>query len=73
MTKISLVAAAALLISGGAAFAGSDHYGSDFVYQPTSSLSTSIDHTFTASIVHTGRKPVRPLFDPEPGQGIWGH
>ena len=73
MTRISLMAAA-LLVSAGAAFAGSDHYGSDFVYRPTPSVSTSIDHSFTASIDHTpGNQSNRPLFDPEPGQGIWGH
>jgi hypothetical protein len=45
MTKIALTAAA-LLVATGAAFAGSDHYGSANANQPAASVDTS----FTASI-----------------------
>ncbi|PBB96846.1 DUF680 domain-containing protein [Mesorhizobium sp. WSM3862] len=73
MTRASL-ATAALLVSGSAAFAGSDHYGSDNVYRPTAPVSTNIDHNFTASIDHHKRHvSLGSPFDPEPGQGIWGH
>jgi ABC-type glycerol-3-phosphate transport system substrate-binding protein len=53
MTKIALTAAA-LLVATGAAFAGSDHYGS--ATQPAASVDTS----FTASIKSdaNAQKPV---------------
>jgi hypothetical protein len=52
MTKIAL-AAAAILVAMGNAFAGSDHYGSDGVNQPAAPVAGSvsnIDNSFTASI-----------------------
>ncbi len=63
MKKIALTAAAALLVSAGAAFAESDHYGSDGVNQPAV---TSVDSSYTSSIHSTSaaqnndhvRKPV---------------
>jgi hypothetical protein len=45
MTKIALTAAA-ILVATGSAFAGSDHYGSMNVDQPT----VAVDHSVTASI-----------------------
>ena len=45
MTKIALTAAA-LLVATGAAFAGSDHYGSTNANQPA----VSVDTSSTASI-----------------------
>jgi hypothetical protein len=56
MTKIALTAAA-LLVATGAAFAGSDNYGSANANQPAASADTS----FTASIKKSdvdGQKPV---------------
>ncbi len=50
MKKIALTAAAALLVSAGAALAASDHYGSDGVNQPAVS---SVDSAHTASIRST--------------------
>ncbi|RWF72072.1 MAG: DUF680 domain-containing protein, partial [Mesorhizobium sp.] len=45
MTKIALTAAA-LLVATGAAFAGSDNYGSANAHQPAASVDTS----YTASV-----------------------
>ncbi|MBN9244618.1 MAG: DUF680 domain-containing protein [Mesorhizobium sp.] len=50
MNKIVLTAAAALLVSAGAAFAGSDHFGSNGANQ---SAVTSVDSSYTASIHST--------------------
>ncbi|MGX8008542.1 DUF680 domain-containing protein [Mesorhizobium sp. ORM8.1] len=52
MTKIALTAAA-LLVATGAAFAGSDHYGSANANQPAASVDTS----FTASIKSDANAP----------------
>src|SRR5882757_9971313 len=52
MTKTAL-AAAAMLVACGSAFAGSDHYGSDGVNQPPAPVAgavSNIDKSFTASI-----------------------
>jgi hypothetical protein len=83
MTKIALTAAA-ILVATGAAFAGSDHYGSDNVNQPA--ITAPAGNAITAGNIdrsHTGsiRKPVEhhgfkltPDSDqPESGQGIWGN
>jgi hypothetical protein len=69
-----ILVTAALLVSVGAAVAGSDHYGSGGDQQPA----TTSDTTHTAStkkdnnagVPQTVRKPIVP--DREPGQGIWG-
>ncbi|MBZ9767331.1 DUF680 domain-containing protein [Mesorhizobium sp. CA6] len=56
MTKIALTAAA-LLVATGAAFAGSDNYGSANANQPAASVDTSL----TASVKKSdadARKPV---------------
>lgn len=76
MKKTSL-AAAALLVAAGNAFAGSDHYGSNWVQQPA----TSSESMHTSSIRKTSndaglpKKTVRKQVVPsnESGQGIWGH
>jgi hypothetical protein len=74
MTKIALTAAA-LLVATGAAFAGSDHYGSDGVNQPAVTQSSSnVDRTVTGSINSVQRDlHITPDSNqPESGQGIWG-
>lgn len=48
MTKIALTAAA-LLVATGAAFAGSDHYGSANANQPAASVDTSSTASITKS------------------------
>jgi hypothetical protein len=85
MTKIAL-AAAAILVAMGSAFAGSDHYGSNNASQPVA----NIDHALTASIrkpgmAHNGvdtmimTGPATTQSGPaesgpiESGQGIWGN
>ncbi|MER8504429.1 DUF680 domain-containing protein [Mesorhizobium sp. M0204] len=76
MTKIALTAAA-ILVATGTAFAGSDHYGSDNVNQPTAPAA-NVDNTFTGSIrkpvasEHTGAKTTSESVAPESGQGNWG-
>ncbi|MES0156121.1 DUF680 domain-containing protein [Mesorhizobium sp. M0018] len=76
MTKLAL-AAAAILVATGTAFAGSDHYGSDNVNQPAATAA-NVDNTFTGSIrkpvtsEHTGAKITSESVAPESGQGIWG-
>lgn len=76
MTKLAL-AAAAILVATGTAFAGSDHYGSDNVNQPVATAA-NVDNTFTGSIrkpvtsEHTGAKITSESVAPESGQGIWG-
>ncbi|MER8785271.1 DUF680 domain-containing protein [Mesorhizobium sp. M1006] len=76
MTKLAL-AAAAILVATGTAFAGSDHYGSDNVNQPAATAA-NVDNTFTGSIrkpvtsEHTGAKITSESVAPESDQGIWG-
>jgi hypothetical protein len=73
--KIVAFAAMAFIIATGGAFAGSDHYGSNF-WQPTVG---HVDGSYTASI----KKPTRKVIPKAPktspynptdgyGQGIWG-
>ncbi|MDG4883902.1 DUF680 domain-containing protein [Mesorhizobium sp. WSM4884] len=85
MNKIVLTAAA-LLVATGSAFAGSDHYGSNNVNQPTANQSAviqsgdNIDRGVTASIrrpdddraEHRAFKLTPDSVQPESGQGIWG-
>ncbi|WP_217576605.1 DUF680 domain-containing protein [Mesorhizobium sp. GbtcB19] len=56
MTKIALTAAA-LLVATGAAFAGSDHYGSANANQPAASVDTS----FTGSIKKSDAGAQKPV------------
>ncbi|MER8546278.1 DUF680 domain-containing protein [Mesorhizobium sp. M0684] len=76
MTKLAL-AAAAILVATGTAFAGSGHYGSDNVNQPAATAA-NVDNTFTGSIrkpvtsEHTSAKITSESVAPESGQGIWG-
>ncbi|WP_296736329.1 DUF680 domain-containing protein [Mesorhizobium sp.] len=82
MNRIALTAAA-LLVATGAAFAGSDNYGSNNVNQPAASTapvaSTGVDTTITGSINAVRKFEHRDLLikgdsnQPESGQGIWGH
>ncbi|MER8554881.1 DUF680 domain-containing protein [Mesorhizobium sp. M0976] len=74
--KMTVLAAAALVITAGSAIAGSDHYGSNGGQQPA----TASDNMYTSSIKKmnndirvpkTVRKPTVP--SDEYGQGIWGH
>ncbi|MER9657711.1 DUF680 domain-containing protein [Mesorhizobium sp. M0152] len=73
--KMTALAAAALVVTAGNAIAGSDHYGSNGVQQPT----TASDNTYTSSTKKTKNnagmpKTVRkPVSNDEYGQGIWGH
>ncbi|RWA73219.1 DUF680 domain-containing protein [Mesorhizobium sp. M1C.F.Ca.ET.193.01.1.1] len=78
MNKIAL-AAAALLVATGSAFAGSDHYGSDNVNQPAVTQSAAprdnIDRSITGSIRKFEQRDLKITPDqnqPESGQGIWG-
>ena len=79
MNKIAL-AAAAIFIATGGAFAGSDHYGSDNANQPVASVA-GVDHAATGAVKNTdvaARKAadtrMKTTTDwPEPGQGIWGN
>ena len=79
MKKV-ILAAAAFLFASGMAFAGSDHFGSDFVpaagsYPTTHSMMSSkaVDPSVTKSI--TGSAAGQSILDmpAEYGQGIWGH
>jgi hypothetical protein len=76
MTKIALTAAA-LLVATGAAFAGSDHYGSDNANQPTVTQSSSnVDRTVTGSIRTFEQRDLKITPDsnqPQSGQGNWGN
>ncbi|MDX8531447.1 DUF680 domain-containing protein [Mesorhizobium sp. VK25A] len=56
MTKIVLTAAA-LLVATGAAFAGSDHYGSANANQPAA----SVDISYTASIKKSDADAQKPV------------
>ena len=73
MTKIA-VTVAAILLATAAAFAGSDHYGSENVDRPQSPV--GIDHSVTAStrtpVNHNNPDSATGDFQSEPGQGIWG-
>ncbi|OBQ59976.1 DUF680 domain-containing protein [Mesorhizobium erdmanii] len=79
MNKIALTIAA-ILVATGAAFAGSDHYGSDNANQPVASLA-GVDHAVTGAVKNTdiaGQKAadakMKTTADwPESGQGIWGN
>ncbi|WP_192257769.1 DUF680 domain-containing protein [Mesorhizobium silamurunense] len=80
MNKIAL-AAAALLVATGSAFAGSDHYGSDNVNQPAVTQSVApqsgdnIDRSITGSIRKFEQRDLKITPDqnqPQSGQGIWG-
>jgi hypothetical protein len=75
MTKIALIAAA-LLVATGAAFAGSDHYGSDNVNQPAvTAPAGNVDNSITGSIRTFEKRDLHITPDsnqPESGQGIWG-
>jgi hypothetical protein len=79
MNKIALTAAA-LLVATGAAFAGSDNYGSNNVNQPAvtatvPAASTGIDRTVTGSIRHFEHRDLKITADqnqPQSGQGVWG-
>ncbi|MET3590910.1 MULTISPECIES: DUF680 domain-containing protein [Mesorhizobium] len=56
MTKIALTAAA-LLVAAGAAFAGSDNYGSANANQPAA----SVDSSYTASVKKSDANVQKPL------------
>ncbi|TGQ12117.1 MULTISPECIES: DUF680 domain-containing protein [unclassified Mesorhizobium] len=56
MTKIALTAAV-LLVAAGAAFAGSDNYGSANANQPAASVDTS----FTAAVKKSDADVQKPL------------
>ncbi|WP_214474807.1 DUF680 domain-containing protein [Mesorhizobium sp. dw_380] len=79
MNRLALAAAAILLATGGA-FAGSDHYGSDNANQPVASVA-GVDHAVTGAVENTymaGHKAADTRMNtatdwPEPGQGIWGN
>ncbi|MFK0690566.1 DUF680 domain-containing protein [Mesorhizobium sp. IMUNJ 23033] len=57
MKKIALTAAA-ILVATGAAFAGSENYGSNNANQPTTAV---VDSTMTASIRTTDAPVQKPL------------
>lgn len=80
MKKIIL--ATAFLFVSGMAFAGSDHFGSDFVpaassYPTTHSMMSggAVDHSATKSITDGAAEGSATSGMPAPGygQGIWGH
>lgn len=73
--KTVALAAVAFIIATGSAFAGSDHYGSNY-WQPTVG---SIDGSHTASIKRTAKKAIQKAPKTSPynpadsyGQGLWG-
>jgi hypothetical protein len=76
MTKIALTAAA-LLVATGAAFAGSDHYGSDNVNQPAVTAPVgNVDNSITGSIRTFEQRDLHitpSQNQPESGQGNWGN
>ena len=53
--KTIALSAAALLVAAGSAFAGSDHFNSDAVNYPAS----SVDSSYTASVNDNGQHVVR--------------
>lgn len=57
MNKIALTAAALLVAATGAAFAGSDNYGSTSANQPAASVDTS----YTASIKKSDTNVQKPV------------
>ena len=80
MKKI-ILATAAFLFASGMAFAGSDHFGSDFVpaassYPTTHSMMSNgaVDHSATKSITDSAAESNATSGMPAPGygQGIWG-
>jgi len=76
MNKIALTAAA-LLVATSAAFAGSDHYGSDGVNQPAvTAPAGNVDNTITGSIRTFEQRDLHITPDsnqPQSGQGNWGN
>jgi len=82
MKKI-ILATAAFLFASGMAFAGSDHFGSDFVpaassYPTTHSMMSggAVDHSVTKSIITDSAAEANAtsgMPGPGYGQGIWGH
>ncbi|RUZ00909.1 MULTISPECIES: DUF680 domain-containing protein [unclassified Mesorhizobium] len=77
MNRIALTAAA-ILVATGAAFAGSDNYGSDNVNQPVvTSHAVNVDHSYTASthrqVKHRDLTLMPDSVQPESGQGNWGN
>lgn len=73
--KTITLTAIALLLCGGSAFAGSDHFGSDWQYPPAT------DNAHTSSMTNTQDKantnPPRTVYKPiapkdEYGRGHWG-
>ncbi|UVK51718.1 DUF680 domain-containing protein [Mesorhizobium sp. AR02] len=87
MKKI-ILSIAALLFASGMAFAGSDHFGSDFVpaassYPTTHSMGSggakavdqSVTKSVTKSITDSAAEGSATSGMPAPGygQGIWGH
>lgn len=80
MKKI-ILATAAFLFASGMAFAGSDHFGSDFVpaassYPTTHSMVSggAVDQSVTKSITDSAAEANATSGMPAPGygQGIWG-
>ncbi|MFB9985155.1 DUF680 domain-containing protein [Mesorhizobium kowhaii] len=79
MNRITL-AAAAILVATGSAFAGSDHYGSNNADQTVAPVA-SVDHAIIGAVSNTdmaGYKVAEPKTKattdlPESGQGIWGN
>lgn len=66
--KTLALTAAALLVAAGSAFAGSDHYGSNFTY-------SNVDSSYTASVKSDaaqhdlGNTAVKPITDGAPRLG----
>lgn len=60
MNKIALTAAA-LLVATGAAFAGSDNFGSNNVNQPAVTAPANIDATVTGSIQKSAVQVQKPV------------
>jgi len=77
MNRIALTAAA-LLVATGAAFAGSDNYGSNNVSQPAVTATApagNVDRTVTGSIRKFEQRDLKITGDSnqaQSGQGIWG-
>lgn len=79
MYRIAL-AATAILVATGSAFAASDHYGSDNANQTVAPVA-SVDHAVTGAVNNAdmaGYKAadtkMKTTTDrPESGQGIWGN
>lgn len=75
MTKVVLNIAA-MLVATTAAFAGSDHYGTENANKLSAPVAANVDFNFTGSIDNPdGRTVVTSRsggFQSEPGRGIWG-